>query len=268
MEHAMNSNSKFIDCQNISKSFEQKGEIIVPVLHNLNFCVEERELLVILGPGQSGKSTLLRLIAGLEKPDAGSILMRGSSITGPGANRGLVFQNYMLFPWLSVLGNVAAGLNIRNRRAAHSAERLNAAQLRDKAMHYLSMVGLADFASYHPHQLSGGMKQRVGIARAYALEPEVMLFDEPFGQLDAQTRLNLELETERIWQNNKCTMIFVTNNIDEAILLADRIIILDGKLPGRLASIHNVPFPRPRDNMDVHFLRLREEITAVQKIYI
>lgn len=259
--------STHIECQNISKSFEQHGGTILPVLRDLSFEVAERELLVVLGPGQSGKSTLLRLIAGLEKPDSGRILMRGSPIVGPGTDRGLVFQSYMLFPWLSVLGNVAAGLNIRNRQTSGNA-RLSPSQVKDKAMHYLEMVGLADFASYHPHQLSGGMKQRVGIARAYALEPEVMLLDEPFGQLDAQTRLHLELETERIWEKNKCTMIFVTNNIDEAILLADRIIILDGKLPGQLASIHPIDFPRPRDNMDVNFLKMREEITAKQNLCI
>ena len=264
----MNTAHNHIECQHISKSFEQKGKFIVPVLRDLSFGVAERELLVVLGPGQSGKSTLLRLIAGLEKPDSGRILMRGNPITGPGPDRGLVFQSYMLFPWLSVLGNVEAGLNIRNKKVSPCEKRPNTAESREKAMHYLEMVGLAEFASYHPHQLSGGMKQRVGIARAYALEPEVMLLDEPFGQLDAQTRLKLELETERIWQANKCTMIFVTNNIDEAICLADRIIILDGKLPGHLASVHDVPFARPRDHMNADFLEFREEITAKQKIIL
>jgi NitT/TauT family transport system ATP-binding protein/sulfonate transport system ATP-binding protein len=249
-----------IECDGVGKSYLQKGRT-VPVLEGLSFGVRERELLVVLGPGQSGKTTLLRLMAGLEAPDSGCVRMHGEPVTGPGTDRGLVFQSYMLFPWLTVLGNVEIGLNIQGRRTGATR-----AQARDKARAYLDMVGLAGFEDYFPHQLSGGMKQRVGIARAYALEPQVMLLDEPFGQLDAQTRLSMEQETERIWRANRKTMVFVTNNIDEAVYLADRIAILEGKLPGRLAAIRDVPLPRPRDPMDVAFLRLREEITAMQKL--
>ena len=249
-----------IECDGVGKAYVQKGSV-VPVLDGLDFAVNEEELLVVLGPGQSGKTTLLRLMAGLEMPDAGCIRIHGTPVTGPGNDRGLVFQSYMLFPWLTVLGNVEIGLDIQARKSGESKR-----QSRETAMRYLDMVGLCGFEHYYPHQLSGGMKQRVGIARAYALEPQVMLLDEPFGQLDAQTRLSMEQETERIWQAHKRTMVFVTNNIDEAIYLADRIVILEGKLPGRLASIQDVPLPRPRDPMDVAFLRMRESITAMQKL--
>lgn len=250
-----------IACENLNKSFAQKGRRIVPVLRDLSFSVAEEEFLVVLGPGQCGKSTLLRLIAGLETPDSGKLLMRGVPICGPGTDRGLVFQSYMLFPWLTVLGNVEIGLNIQARQGGQSAK-----EVRAKAMEYLDMVGLADFAHFHPHQLSGGMKQRVGIARAFALEPQVMLLDEPFGQLDAQTRLSMEQETERIWQAHKRTMIFVTNNIDEAIFLADRVIIMEGKLPGRIAAERAIPLSRPRDPLDLEFLKLRAAITDMQKL--
>ena len=263
---AMSQMPVHIACEAVRKSYQQKGSI-VPVLDGLSFDVHEEELLVVLGPGQSGKTTLLRLLAGLERVDSGSITMHGKDFGGPDGDKGLVFQSYMLFPWLSALGNVEIGLNIQNRRNKDLASGGGGKKAaREKALEYLNMVGLSGFEDYYPHQLSGGMKQRVGIARAYAMEPQVMLLDEPFGQLDAQTRLSMELETERIWQAHKRTMVFVTNSIDEALYLADRIVILEGKLPGRLASIQTVALPRPRDPMDVAFLRLREEITAMQKL--
>lgn len=250
-----------IECTNLCKSYFQKGKRVVPVLRDLSFSVREEELLVILGPGQSGKTTLLRLIAGLEQPDSGDILLHGREMTEPGTECGLVFQSYMLFPWLTVLGNVEAGLAIQCRKNGRPL-----AEARSKARDYLALVGLSDFEAYYPHQLSGGMKQRVGIARAYALEPQIMLLDEPFGQLDAQTRLSMEQETERIWQTHRRTMLFVTNNIDEAIILADRIIILEGKLPGRISATREVPLPRPRDPISVGFLELRRDITAMQEL--
>lgn len=246
-----------IRCTDISKTFIQKGSQRVPVLDGVNFEVYEQEFLVILGPGQSGKSTLLRLIAGLETPTSGSITLDGKEVEGPGPDRGLVFQSYMLFPWKTVYGNVEAGLILA---------KLPEKERKALTMQYLDMVGLADFVDYYPHQLSGGMKQRVGIARAYAMNPKVMLLDEPFGQLDAQTRLFMEKETERIWQQDKRTMIFVTNNIDEALLLGDRIVTMEGKLPGRIHSSYDVPFSRPRDNMNQQFLELRNTITNEQQL--
>ncbi len=246
-----------IRCENVSKTFVQKGTQRVPVLRDVSLEVREREFLVILGPGQCGKSTLLRIIAGLETPTSGTVTLNGRPIDGHGPDRGMVFQSYMLFPWQTVLANVETGLKLKG---------LSDKDARAKADRYLEMVGLKGFENYYPHQLSGGMKQRVGIARAYALDPQVMLLDEPFGQLDAQTRLFMEQETERIWQLEKRTMLFVTNNIDEAIFLADRIVTMEGKLPGQVKSGYDVPLPRPRDNMDVRFLELRRIITEEQKL--
>ena len=238
-------------CEDISKIFIQKGTQQVHTLEKINLSVEKNEFLVILGPGQSGKSTLLRIIAGLEKPTTGRVFLDGKEIGGPAPDRGLVFQRYTLFPWKTVVGNVELGPKLRG---------VGKKERREVAFHYINLVGLKGFENAYPHQLSGGMKQRVGIARAYANHPEVMLLDEPFGQLDAQTRYFMEKETIRIWETEKRTVIFVTNNIDEAIYLGDRIITLEGKLPGRMKSIYKVKIPRPREHMDLAFLELRQKI--------
>lgn len=240
-----------IECRNVSKTFIQKGHQEVPVLKDVNLNVDENEFVVILGPGQCGKSTLLRIIAGLETPSEGTVTIDGKPVTGPGADRGLVFQGYMLFPWKTVLGNVEMGPKLNN---------ISGEERRDIAMHYIKLVGLSGFEHHYPHQLSGGMKQRVGIARAYANKPRVMLLDEPFGQLDAQTRIFMEQETERIWQTDKRTVIFVTNNTDEALFLGDRIISMEGKLPGKVQKTYTVDLPRPRDLTDMRFLEMRLEI--------
>jgi len=241
-----------IHCENIDKTFIQKGSVEVPVIRDINLDVAENEFLVVLGPGQCGKSTLLRIIAGLETPDAGYVSLDGRPVIAPGPDRGLVFQGYMLFAWKTVLGNVEMGLKLRNvpKRERHAVAR-----------HYIKLVGLEGFESYYPHQLSGGMKQRVGIARAYANSPEVMLLDEPFGQLDAQTRMFMQYETIRIWEQEKRTVIFVTNNIDEALFLADRIILMEGKLPGRIKKEYVVDLPHPRDHGNSDLLRLRAVIS-------
>ena len=240
-----------INCTNVSKTFIQKGKQEVPVLKDINMQVRENELLVILGPGQCGKSTLLRIIPGLEKPSTGTVIVDDQEVTGPTAERGLVFQGYMLFPWKTVLGNVEMGPKLRG---VPQAER------HDIAMHYIKMVGLSGFEHSYPHQLSGGMKQRVGIARAYANGPTVMLMDEPFGQLDAQTRVFMEQEVERLWLLEKRTVLFVTNNTDEALFLADRILVLEGKLPGKVQTTYDVDLPRPRDLTDLRFLEMRREL--------
>ena len=246
-----------ISVENISMEFIQKGTQRVPVLKDISLDVYDEELLVVLGPGQSGKTTLLRIMAGLEKPSSGKISLDGKEITGPGIDRGLVFQSYMLFPWKTVEANVRLGLEIAGISKQEHA---------DTVAHYLDLVGLKGFEKYYPHQLSGGMKQRVGIARAFATQPKVMLMDEPFGQLDAQTRFFMEQETERIWLSEKRTTIFITNNIDEALLLGDRILTLEGKLPGRLKKSYEINLPRPRDPMDIEFLKLRHAITAEQEL--
>lgn len=241
-----------IKCDDISKTFIQKNTMEVPVIKDVTLGVHENEFLVILGPGQCGKSTLLRIIAGLEVPDKGMVSMSDGPITGPGPDRGLVFQGYMLFAWETVLGNVEMGLKLR---------KIPKQERREIALRYINMVGLTGFEMHYPHQLSGGMKQRVGIARAYANSPQVMLLDEPFGQLDAQTRMFMQHEITRIWEQEKRTIIFVTNNIDEALFLGDRIILMEGKLPGTISKEFIVDLPRPREHTDMKLLQLRETIT-------
>lgn len=246
-----------IAAENVSMEFIQKGNQHVPVLKDISLEVFDEELLVVLGPGQSGKTTLLRIIAGLEKPTRGRITLDGREIEKPGPDRGLVFQSYMLFPWKTVQANVRLGVEMgKLPKEKHD----------ETVAHYLDLVGLKGFENYYPHQLSGGMKQRVGIARAFSTNPKVMLMDEPFGQLDAQTRLFMERETERIWLMEKRTTIFITNNIDEALLLGDRIVTLEGKLPGRVKKSYEVNLPRPRDPMDIEFLKLRHTIISEQEL--
>jgi NitT/TauT family transport system ATP-binding protein/sulfonate transport system ATP-binding protein len=248
-----------IECRNITKVFIQKGKQRVHVLEDIGLDVRDKEFLVILGPGQSGKSTLLRIIAGLETPSEGSVKLDGEEVGGPGPDRGLVFQSYMLFGWKTVMGNVELGPQL-NGVAKEERRRI--------AQRYIDLVGLNGFEKHYPHQLSGGMKQRVGIARAYANNPKVMLLDEPFGQLDAQTRYFMEKETVRIWETEKRTVLFVTNNIDEAIYLGDRIVTLKGKLPGRMHEVYDVPLPRPREHTDMKFLELRQEITEASELVL
>ena len=248
-----------IECRNISKVFIQKGTQRVHVLEDVSVDVKPSEFVVILGPGQSGKSTLLRIIAGLETPTSGTVSLDGKPVTGPGSDRGLVFQSYMLFPWKTVLDNVLLGPQLRG---------VPKQEARETAQHYIKLVGLEKFEKHYPHQLSGGMKQRVGIARAYANNPEVMLLDEPFGQLDAQTRYFMEKETARIWETEKRTVLFVTNNIEEAVYLGDRIITLQGKLPGRMHASYQVDLPRPREQTDMKFLQLRKQITDASELVL
>ena len=240
-----------IQCEGVGKTFIQKGNQEVPVIRDVTLDVYENEFLVILGPGQCGKSTLLKIFAGLETPDTGFVTLDGQPITGPGPDRGIVFQGYMLFAWKNVRDNVELGLKLRN---------IPANERHEIAQHYIDMVGLTGFEKHYPHQLSGGMKQRVGIARAYCNCPEIMLLDEPFGQLDAQTRLFMEKETERIWMQEKRTVVFVTNNIDEALTLGDRIYTMKNKLPGTLCNTYKVDLARPREPTDRAFLRLRQQI--------
>jgi len=251
--------SSKIACEDIGKTFIQKGTQKIHVLQDINFNVQENEFLVILGPGQCGKTTLLRIIAGLEPPSEGKTYLNGKEVTSPGPDRGIVFQKYMLFGWRTVLGNIMMGPKLRG---------LPKDECQDLAMKYAKMVGLEGFEKHYPHQLSGGMKQRVGIARAYVNSPDVMLLDEPFGQLDAQTRIFMEQETVRIWEQEKRTALFVTNNIDEAIYLGDRIVTIKNKLPGTMDSVYQVDLPRPRDFTDLKFLQLRHEITEASELVL
>lgn len=247
-----------IECVDLSKSFGEGGREI-QVLAKMNLSVKENEFVVILGPGQSGKTTLFRIIAGMEKPTTGKVFISGKEVTGPGPHVGFVFQRYTLFPWKSVIGNIEMGPKLKG---------VPKKMRREIAARYIDLVGLSGFENSYPHQLSGGMKQRVSIARAYANDPELMLLDEPFGQLDAQTRILMEMETVRIWEAEKRTVCFVTNNIEEAIYLGDRIITLEGKLPGQMKNVYDVNLPRPRDFTDLAFLELRKKIVDETQLVI
>ena len=246
------SQEDIIVCENLSQAFIQKGKQQIHVLDDISLNVKNNEFLVLLGPGQCGKTTLLSAIAGLLSPTKGRVLFKGKMVEGPAPERGVVFQSYMLFFWRSVMGNVEMGPKLQGMKKA---------ERRELAQHYIDLVGLKGFEKHFPHQLSGGMKQRVGIARAYANKPEIMLLDEPFGQLDAQTRVFMEQEIERIWEMEKRTVLFVTSNVEEAVFLADRIVTMEGKLPGRIKTIYDVNLPRPRNHLDKDFLALRQEIT-------
>ncbi len=225
-----------LEVRGLTKTFVAPGRAATTALDNVSFQAHRRELVCVIGPSGCGKSTLARLCAGLEEPTAGEMLLDGKPIHGPGPDRGMVFQSYTLFPWLTVLKNVMFGLEMGSS-AGGDAER--------DARTWLDLVGLSAFASAYPHQLSGGMKQRVAIARALANRPRMLLMDEPFGALDAQTRAQMQSYLLQIWKQVDITILFITHDLDEAVYLADRILILDAN-PGRVRELMEVPVPRPR----------------------
>lgn len=238
-------------CEHLAHSFESPAGGEYPVLGDVSFEVRENEFLVLFGPGQCGKTTLLNLLAGLDTLSSGTVEMEGRPVHAPAPSRGVVYQTTSLFPWLTVLGNVEFG---------PASQGLPKAERRRRAQYFIDLVGLTGFEKCYPNQLSGGMQQRVGIARAYCSDPKVLLMDEPFGHLDAQTRYMMEEEVERIWRTEKRTVLFVTNNIEEALYLADRIILLTN-CPCAIRKEYIVDLPRPRSYIDPAFLRLRKEIT-------
>ena len=241
-----------IECKNVSKVFPlEKGTF--KVIDSIDIKAKKNEFLVLFGPGQCGKTTLLKVIAGLEQTTTGTVKINGKAITKPDPVCGLVYQTTALFPWLTVMGNVEYGLKVRGVRKK---------ERRKKAQHYIDLVGLQGFENSYPVKLSGGMKQRVGIARVYCNDPEVMLMDEPFGHLDAQTRYLMHEELERIWKAEKKTIIFVTNSIEEALYLADRIIALKN-CPTSIKAEYEIDLPRSRDYTSADFLKLRQEITSI-----
>ncbi len=221
--------------EHLKKIFSSaKGETVA--LDDINFVTHRREFLCVIGPSGCGKSTLARIIAGLEDKSFGSVLLDDHPVDGPGRERGMVFQGYTLFPWATVKQNIMFGLKI-NGAARSTAER--------EAEQWLQLIGLTKFADAYPHQLSGGMKQRVAIVRALANQPRVLLMDEPFGALDAQTRARMQSYLLEIWKNIDITIVFITHDLDEAVFLADRILVLSPH-PGRVAEMIEVPVPRPR----------------------
>jgi len=238
--------------ENLSKEFK-KGKGTFVALQDIKLTVKDGEFVTILGPSGCGKTTLLRIIAGLETYTSGTLTLNGQSIMGPGPKRGMVFQEYSLFPWKTVLGNVMFGLLMQGSPQEDAKK---------KAGEYLDLVGLSDFKNSYPYELSGGMKQRVAIARALAGEPEVILMDEPFGALDAQTRNNLQNELLRIWQEEKRTIIFVTHSVDEAVFLSDRIVILS-KNPGTIKKEIQMTIPRPRDRTRPEENAVRNEVLKI-----
>lgn len=241
-----------IECVNLKKIFEtSRGS--VPVVNDVTLSVRENELLVLFGPGQCGKSTMINCMAGLESVTGGTVKVDGKLVTKPGPNRGVVYQRMALFPWLTVMGNVEYGPKVRG---------IPKKERRELAQHYIDLVGLTGFEDRFPNQLSGGMQQRVGIARAYCNEPKVLFMDEPFGHLDAQTRYLMQEDLMKIWEKEKRTIVFVTNNIEEAIYLADRIVVMTN-CPTNIKKEYPVNLARPRDYVDPAFLSLREEISAI-----
>ena len=208
----------------------------VTALKDISFQTHKREFVCVIGPSGCGKSTLIRILAGLEEQSGGEVLLDGRPVKGPGPDRGMVFQGYTLFPWRTVKKNVMFGLEMAGRGRVASE---------DEAMQWIDLVGLSKFANAYPHQLSGGMKQRVAIARALANQPRILLMDEPFGALDAQTRAKMQAYLLEIWKNIDVTILFITHDLDEAVYLADRILVLKAH-PGEVQELIEVPVPHPR----------------------
>jgi NitT/TauT family transport system ATP-binding protein len=236
----------------VEKQF-QSGDRTVHALRDVSFSVDEGEFVCLVGPSGCGKTTLFRIMAGLERPSTGTVWLNGEPVEGPGMDRGMVFQEYGLFPWRTVLGNVTFGLE---QRDVAGPER------RDRAMELIDLVGLDGFADAYPNELSGGMKQRVGIARALAVDPEVLLMDEPFGSVDAQTREMLHDELLRIWNRTGKTVLFVTHDVDEAVTLADRVVVLTGS-PGHVHEVVDVDLDRPRRRTDEAFAEREADIRSL-----
>ncbi len=224
-----------LEIKDLGKNYKTaKG--IVTALKDVNFTVHRREFVCVIGPSGCGKSTLARILAGLESHTSGEVLLDGKPVTGPGRDRGMVFQGYTLFPWLTVKKNVMFGLEMNN---------LSATEAGREAELWLELIGLEKFAHAYPHELSGGMKQRVAIARALVNQPRILLMDEPFGALDAQSRVKMQAHLLEIWRSIDITVLFITHDLDEAIFLADRILVLKAH-PGEVQELIEVPVQRPR----------------------
>jgi len=241
--------SPHIVVEALSKSFAQNGSR-VEVLQEINLSIRQGEFVCLLGPSGCGKSTLINIIAGLDAPDRGRVLVHGKPVSKPGVDRIVVFQDAALFPWLTVLGNVEFGPKMRG---------LPAGERRTKALELIKLVHLSKFVNAYPYQLSGGMKQRVAIARALAMDPDMLLMDEPFGSLDAQTRGMLQRELLDIWQATKKTVLFVTHNVREATGLGERVFEISAR-PGRIKHTYAVDLPQPRSNSDPRLLSLQQKI--------
>ncbi|WP_083995167.1 ABC transporter ATP-binding protein [Caryophanon latum] len=252
-----------IRLERVTKTFtvrdeQQKGVVKqFTAVENLNFVVNEGEFITMVGPSGCGKSTMLDLLGGLSTPTKGRILIDGREIDGPGLDRGTVFQQYALFPWKTARGNIEFGLE---------AKGIPKKDWKEQGDHYLELVGLSKFADRYPHELSGGMKQRVAIARSLAFNPDVLLMDEPFAALDAQTRETLQAELLRIWQKTKKTIIFITHGIDEAVYLGERVVVLSPN-PGTVKKIVDIPLKNRLADADIRsnpaFVKARHEVWSL-----
>ena len=234
---------------NVTKTFTLGRDRFV-ALDDVSLDIADNEFVTVVGPSGCGKSTLLNILAGLDEPSSGSALVDGIPVAGPGPDRGVIFQQYALFPWLSVRKNVEFGLKIAG---------MPRARRRERADHFIDVVGLTEFADVLPKALSGGMRQRCAIARAYAVNPEILLMDEPFGALDALTRVKLQEQLLRAWGRERRTVLFITHDVDEAVFLANRVIVMASR-PGRIFDVIEVDLPYPRTEQ----VRLSPEFTALR----
>jgi ABC-type nitrate/sulfonate/bicarbonate transport system ATPase subunit len=242
-----------IEIRGLEKRFATEGAETPPVLGAVDLLIAENELLVLLGRSGCGKTTLLNIVAGLEPPSAGQVLVEGEPVRGPGQGKGMVFQQGALFPWLTALGNVVFAARNRGLKGQDAQAR---------ARELLTLVGLAGSEQKYPFELSGGMQQRVAIARALALDPRILLMDEPFGALDELTRNEMQDELLRVWQARRKTVVFVTHSIFEGLILADRVLVMAPR-PGRFVLERRIELPRPRRRSDPRLLALYEEIWQV-----
>lgn len=241
--------STILSIKDLKKSFKtDDGELVA--IEDFDLDVEEGEFVSLLGPSGCGKTTVLRMVAGLDRPTSGTIYLKDKKIVEPGLDRGMVFQEFALFPWRTVKRNIEFGMELT---------RISKDERHDRAQRYLEFVGLKGFENAHPHELSGGMKQRVALARALANKPDILLMDEPFGALDAQTRNLMQKELVRVTEKTGKTVLFVTHSVDEAVYLSDRIVVLSAR-PAKIKNIYRIDWPKLRDRANVEFAALRKRI--------
>lgn len=240
-----------IEIRNVSKSFPQNyQDEHLSILNNISLDVQEKEFVSLVGPSGCGKSTLLRILAGLLKPDEGDVLVQGKRIEKPESSRCMVFQDYVLFPWMTVGNNIALGLKVKKYKKE---------DIQKKVAWALELVGLKGFEKSYPHQLSGGMKQRVAIARSLVMNPDILLMDEPFGALDSFTRMKLQDDLVDLCRRKDFTTLFVTHDCDEAVYLSDRVVVFSGS-PAQVKEIIDIDLPRPRNRTSPEFIALRNRI--------